>query len=204
MAKKTPKIYQFKVTLAEVKPAIWRRIQVPESYNFWDLHVAIQDAMGWEDYHLHQFKIVSPKTQEKILIGIPDDDFDWSKATLPGWKIPIADYFTMGNRSATYDYDFGDGWQHRVRLEKIEQAQPGLDYPRCLAGARACPPEDVGGTWGYEDFIQAINDPNHNEHERMLEWIGGSFDPEHFDPEEVQFDDPKQRWQHAIGDGGAA
>jgi pRiA4b ORF-3-like protein len=204
MAKKTPKIYQFKVTLAEVKPAIWRRIQVPEKYNFWDLHVAIQDAMGWEDHHLHEFKIVNPKNQEEVHIGIPDDDFDWSRATLPGWKIPVADYFTMENRSATYDYDFGDGWQHRVRLEEIEQAQPGFDYPRCLAGARACPPEDVGGTWGYEDFVHTINDPNHNDHERMLEWIGGSFDPEHFNPEEVQFDDPKKRWQFAIGGEDAA
>lgn len=202
MAKKTPKIYQFKVTLAEVKPAIWRRIQVPENYDFWDLHVAIQDAMGWEDYHLHQFEIVNPKNQEKVLIGIPDDEVDWSRATLPGWEIPIAEYFTMENRSATYDYDFGDGWQHRIRLEKIEQAQPGFDYPRCLAGARACPPEDVGGTWGYEDFIQAIHDLNHEDHAQMLEWIGGSFDSEHFNPEKVEFDDPKERWQYAFGDEG--
>ena len=117
MAKKTLNIFQFKVTLAGVKPAIWRRIQVPEDYSFWDLHVAIQDAMGWEDCHLHEFKMVNSKNQEELRIGIPDDDFDWSRATLPGWEIPIADYFTMDNRSATYVYDFGDGWRHRIRLE---------------------------------------------------------------------------------------
>jgi len=109
--------------------------------------------MGWEDYHLHQFKITHPKTHEKVLIGIPDDDFDWSRATLPGWKTSIADYFTIENRSATYEYDFGDGWQHRVRLERIEQARPGFDYPHCVAGARACPPENVGGTWGFENAL---------------------------------------------------
>jgi hypothetical protein len=204
MAKKTLNIFQFKVTLAGVKPAIWRRIQVPEDYSFWDLHVAIQDAMGWEDCHLHEFKMVNSKNQEELRIGIPDDDFDWSRATLPGWEIPIADYFTMDNRSATYVYDFGDGWRHRIRLERIEQAQPGIEYPGCVAGARACPPEDVGGTWGYEALIREIKDPNHNDHERMLEWIGGSFDPEHFNPEEVQFNDPKERWQSAFGDEGAA
>jgi hypothetical protein len=204
MAKKTLNIFQFKVTLAGVKPAIWRRIQVPEDYSFWDLHVAIQDAMGWEDCHLHEFKMVNSKNQEELRIGIPDDDFDWSRATLPGWEIPIADYFTMDNRSATYVYDFGDGWRHRIRLERIEQAQPGFEYPGCVAGARACPPEDVGGTWGYEALIRAIKDPNHNDHERMLEWMGRSFDPEHFNPEEVQFNDPKERWQSAFGDEGAA
>lgn len=204
MVKETKKLYQFKVTLAEVKPSIWRRIQVLGDYSFWDLHVAIQDAMGWEDYHLHEFKIVNPKGQENVRIGIPDDDFDWSRATLPDWEIPIADYFTMENRIATYDYDFGDGWRHRVCLEKIEQAQSETEYPHCVAGARACPPEDVGGPWGYEDFILAINNPDHDNHERMLEWIGGSFDPDYFDPEEVWFDDPKQRLEIAFGEDSAA
>jgi hypothetical protein len=201
---KPTKVYQFKITLADVKPPVWRRIQVPENYSFWDLHVAIQDAMGWQDYHLHEFKIINPKSSENFPIGIPDDETDWSRATLPGWETAIADYFTLENRIATYDYDFGDGWRHRVRLEKTEQALPDAEYPRCLAGARACPPEDVGGPWGYEDFILAINDPDHDNHDRMLEWIGGSFDPNYFDLEEVMFDDPKQRLEIAFGDDSAA
>jgi hypothetical protein len=198
------KIFQFKITLTEVKPSVWRRIQVPEGYSFWDLHVAIQDAMGWQDYHLHEFKISNPKNGENLPIGIPDDETDWSRATLPGWETAIADYFTMDNRSATYDYDFGDGWRHQVRLEAIEQSQPGLEYPRCVSGARACPPEDVGGPGGYEVFIQIINDPEHDDHDRMLEWIGRSFDPGYFDPEEVWFDDPRKRLEFAFGDDGAA
>ena len=201
---KSSKIYQFKITLEEVKPDIWRRIQVPEDYSFWDLHVAIQDAMGWQDYHLHEFKIDNPKSGENLPIGIPDDEPEWSRATLPGWEIAITDYFTMDNRDASYDYDFGDGWKHRVRLETIEQAQPGFEYPRCASGARACPPEDVGGPWGYKRFIQVINEPDHDDHERMLEWVGGTFDPDYFDSEEVWFDDPKERWKLAIGDEGAA
>ena len=201
---KPTKVYQFKITLADIKPPIWRRIQVPEDYSFWDLHVAIQDAMGWQDYHLHEFKINKPNSGENFPIGIPDDETDWSRATLPGWEIAIADFFTMNNRSATYDYDFGDGWRHHVRLENIEKAQPALEYPRCVSGARACPPEDVGGSGGYEYFIQVINDPEHDDHSRMLEWIGESFDPDYFDPGEVWFDDPKKRMEIAFGDDSAA
>jgi hypothetical protein len=196
------KIYQFKITLDGVKPAVWRRIQVPEDYSFWDLHVAIQDAMGWQDYHLHEFKIANPKTGNNAPIGIPDDETDWSRATLPGWEVAIIDYFTMDNRSAIYNYDFGDNWQHRIRLEAIEKAKPELKYPRCVAGDRACPPEDVGGAWGYEQFLRVIGDQMHSRHEQMLEWVGGSFEPDYFNPEEVWFDDPKKRRRFAIGDEG--
>ena len=204
MEETSPKFYQFKITLEGVKPAIWRRIQVPETYSFWDLHVAIQDAMGWQDYHLHEFEIAHPKTGKNAPIGIPDDETEWSRATLPGWELAIADYFTMDHREASYNYDFGDDWQHRIYLEAIEQADSDLEYPRCVAGARACPPEDVGGTWGYEEFLRVIKDPTHERHQRMMEWVGGSFEPDEFDPEEVWFDDPQERWRFALGDEGAA
>ena len=197
-------IFQFKIRLESVKPTVWRRIEVPGDYNFWDLHVAIQDSMGWSDAHLHEFKIANPIDGKIIAIGIPDDDYDWSRATLPGWQIAIADYFTMDNREATYNYDFGDDWQHRIRLESIGEATSDQQYPRCVAGKMACPPEDVGGPWGYQDFLAAINDPDHDQHEELLEWVGGSFDAELFDPGEVWFDDPKARWQVAIGEEDAA
>lgn len=201
---KPSNIYQFKITLEVVKPSVWRRIQVPDTYSFWDLHVAFQDAMGWMDCHLHQFQITNPKTDEKVLIGIPDDDYDWSRATLPGWEIAIADYFTLDNRSASYEYDFGDDWQHRIRLEAIKQANPELEYPHCVAGAQACPPEDVGGAWGYEEFLKVIRDPTDARYQEMLEWVGRAFDPDDFDPEGVWFDDPLARWNFAIGDNDAA
>ena len=197
MKKKFNQVYQFKIALRDTKPPIWRRIQIPETYSFWDLHVAIQDVMGWSDYHLHQFEIIDPTSETKVRIGIPEGDFDTE--FLPGWKQKIADYFSMKNRSADYAYDFGDYWEHKIELEKILPREKGVNYPVCIKGKRACPPEDCGGIWGYEEFLEAIKDPKHEEHEEMLEWIGGAFDPEHFDVEEVSFDDPDKRRKNAFG-----
>jgi len=193
------KIYQFKVVLREVDPPVWRRIQVPANDTFWDLHVAIQDAMGWLDYHLHEFEIPKPTTGEHDRIGIPSDEYAPDLQWLAGWEIPISTYFSPENPEALYTYDFGDGWQHSVTLEEILPREPDVDYPRCLAGERACPPEDCGGVYGYAEFLEAIQDPQHEEHQGMLEWVGGAFDPEHFRPEEVQFDDPGERWRVAFG-----
>lgn len=194
------RIFQFKVTLKEVEPLVWRRFQVPESYNFWDLHVAIQDAMGWQDCHLHLFQVANPKTGRTELIGIPDDDtFEGDPVTLPGWNLPIAGYFTQVGASAGYEYDFGDDWQHEVLLEDIIPRAPRTKYPLCVAGARACPPEDCGGVMGYEELLEAIRDPAHEEHESMLEWLGGNYKPDAFDPKTVRFDNPRKRWRIAFG-----
>ena len=183
--------YQFRITLHGIKPLIWRRIQVPASYTFWDLHVAIQDAMGWTDTHLHEYRLKNPKTGRKINIGIPDEDFG-SKVSL-GWKKKISDFFTQQNPEAEYMYDFGDNWRHIVALEGILPRQEGVTYPRCIGGERACPPEDCGGSHGYEDFLDIIKDINHDEHDSMLEWVGGEFHPEQFDCSAVVFDDPAER-----------
>lgn len=193
MKKKFDRVYQFKITLKGSKLSIWRRIQVPETYTFWDLHVAIQDAMGWADYHLHCFKMIRPSTGMEVEIGIPDEDFDWDIKILAGWRQKIADYFSLANPMANYRYDFGDDWCHRIELEKILPREKEIDYPICIKGKRACPPEDCGGVWGYENFLAAINDPNHEEHEEMLGWIGGEFDPEEFSIRQVHFDDPDER-----------
>lgn len=201
MRKKFERVYQFEITLKGAEPPIWRRIQVPETYSFWDLHVAIQDAMGWEDYHLHQFEMVDPSTGTKVEIGKPDEEFgfEWGRKVLPGWKQKIADYFSMENRLADYIYDFGDNWEHTIELEEILPRDKDVEYPRCIAGKRACPPEDCGGVWGYENLLKIINDPEHEDHEEMMEWIGGEFDPEHFDVDEVRFDDPDERRRIAFG-----
>ncbi|MFQ6078842.1 MAG: plasmid pRiA4b ORF-3 family protein [Thermodesulfobacteriota bacterium] len=189
------------MTLKDTKPPVWRRIQVPADYSFWDFHVAIQDAMGWLDYHLHQFDIFNLRKKRLEIVGIPDDEFisDWEEETLPGWEVPIRRLFTPGIRQATYLYDFGDGWKHTVLFEKSLPKEAGVSYPRCIGGRRKCPPEDCGGTRGYRDFLEAISDPAHEEHEEYLTWVGGSFDPDDFDPGSVKFDDPSWRWQIAFG-----
>jgi hypothetical protein len=199
MNRKARTVYLFKVTLLDIRPAVWRRIQVPSAYSFWDLHVAIQDAMGWLDYHLHEFEILDPKTGQLVLIGIPDDDaFEGDEPVLPGWKFPISAYFSNENPSAQYTYDFGDDWNHAVKLEDIIAGVPGIRYPICSGGARRCPPEDVGGPTGYYEFLRAIRNPKHREHDSYLEWVGGVFDPAVFEPTQVRFDDPRERWKIAF------
>jgi hypothetical protein len=196
MKKKFDQVYQFKITLQDIKPPIWRRIQVPETYTFYDFHVAIQDAMGWLDYHLHEFSLIDPRTGLNVEIGFPVDDF--GRNILTGWNQKINDYFSIENDSADYVYDFGDFWRHKILLEDIIPRDRKIKYPVCIKGKRACPPEDVGGVGGYEDFIKIIRNPKHKEYEDMLEWAGGEFDPEFFDPEEVIFDDPAKRRKMAM------
>lgn len=191
-------VYQFKVVLGEIMPPVWRRIQVPEIYTFWDLHVAIQDVMGWQDYHLHEFDIVNPATGTRDRIGIPDEDFVADLQWFAGWELQISAYFSPNNPSAHYTYDFGDNWQHLITLEQILAREPRVRYPRCLGGARACPPEDCGGVFGYGEFLHAIQDPQHEDHDSLLVWAGGVFDPERFHPEDVDFDDPEARWRFAF------
>ncbi|MBW2053618.1 MAG: plasmid pRiA4b ORF-3 family protein [Deltaproteobacteria bacterium] len=194
-------VYQFKVTLNETRPPIWRRIQVPAEYTFWALHVAIQDAMGWFDSHLHDFKITNLLTGHHERFGIPfEDDMDFGEepSTKPGWEHYIADYFSLENSKAIYEYDFGDGWEHIVLLEKIIPRDDEKIYPICLDGKRACPPEDCGGVWGYENLLEIIADPNHEDYDTWIEWLGEDFDPEFFDAELIEFDDPAERWKLAF------
>jgi len=201
MKRKYSRVYQFKITLKGTKPPVWRKILVPETYTFWDLHVAIQDAMGWLDYHLHEFTIMNPLTGLVDRIGIPDEDFLDQEEAYPGWTKKVADHFSPQNPRADYCYDFGDDWQHAVKLEKIMPREAGVRYPICVGGKRACPPEDCGGTLGYEEFLTIIKDPSHEEYESTLEWAGGAFDPERFDPGGVPFADPQKRWKMAFRDG---
>ncbi|MBP1724124.1 MAG: plasmid pRiA4b family protein, partial [Deltaproteobacteria bacterium] len=129
MKRKFEFVYQFKVTLKGVKPAVWRRFQVPGFYTFWDLHVAIQDVFGWDDYHLHEFELMNPKSGEIAAIGIPDDEGLFDREILPGWKQRISDWFSQDYRSALYTYDFGDEWEHIVKLEKILPREAKKKYP---------------------------------------------------------------------------
>lgn len=189
-------VYQFKITLQNIKPSVWRRIQVPEDYSFWDLHVAIQDAMGWYDYHLHEFSLLNFDQNNKR-IGLPSDDFPDEKV-LPSWEEKIKDWFSLEkNKAMNYIYDFGDSWRHRIELEKVLDKDPNLEYPICLKGKRACPKEDSGGVWGYEHKLKILKDPKHPEYEDIKEWMGEDFNPEEFDCEDVAFDDPADRLKNS-------
>lgn len=195
-------IFQFKITLAEVEPTIWRRILVPGCYTFWDLHVAIQDSMGWKDCHLHLFKITMPHKRKPTEIGIWfETEFEDEIAPLVAWEEQIEKYFFEPGRNAEYNYDFGDGWRHEVLLEGILMREKGTRYPQCIAGTGTCPPEDCGGPWGFDYFRQIMADPSHEEYHNMLRWYGKPFDPDEFSPEKVKFDKPKKRWQIAFNNG---
>lgn len=172
-------IYQIKVTLDDTHPPIWRRILVPGNTTLLKLHDILQIVMGWEDYHLHMFTI------EGSIYGDPADDEYGDLGTIDESRIKLNQVVYREGQRFSYEYDFGDSWDHTLLVEKILPPQEGVRYPICLKGKRACPPEDVGGVWGYENFLEAIRNPDHDEHEGYLTWVGGEFDPEAFDLEEV-------------------
>lgn len=198
--RKIGKALQFRITLECITPAIWRRMLVPARYSFWDLHVAIQDVMGWTDTHLHLFRITNPKTGITEEFGIPDEEgIVGDVPCLAGWKFPIANYFIEPGTKAEYEYDFGDDWQHQVVLEAIVDRIVGKKYPVCVAGERACPPEDCGGVHGYEELIRIIANPSDEEYRNTMEWVGPYFHPEAFVPKQVHFDSPRARLKFAMG-----
>jgi hypothetical protein len=175
----TGHVYRLKVALLDSRPPVWRRVEVHDC-TLDELHEYVQTAMGWTNSHLHHFRV------GKTLYGDPElmaDNFvelgyEDSTAT------KLSDIVPAGGKTFrfVYEYDFGDSWDHEVVVEKRVPAEAGVKYPVCVDGKRACPPEDVGGVWGYADFLEAIRNPSHGEHEDMLEWVGGQFDPDEFDP----------------------
>jgi hypothetical protein len=165
-------LFRLKITLAEIKPLIWRLIDVPDC-TLGDLHEMIQAAMGWENCHLHQFIV------DAVRYGTPDPELDLKNET----KVQLSKIVPQSGKQFLfrYEYDFGDSWMHEVVFEGSSPNALGQTFPTCLDGSRACPPEDCGGPWGYADFLEAIADPKHEQHADLPEWVGGAFDPEAFD-----------------------
>ena len=153
---------------------------MPSDLKLGAFHDVIQVAMGWTDSHLHQF------IANKVFYGIPDDDFGLEMEDESKYK--LSQLLKKEKDSLIYEYDFGDSWEHKILLEKILPFDTKIALPVCIKGKRACPPEDCGGIWGYEELLETISDPKHPEHEDMLEWLGGEFDPEEFDLEEINGD----------------
>jgi hypothetical protein len=170
-------LYQIKITLKDVRPPIWRRVEVTSSTTLGLLHEIIQTTMGWTNSHMHQFTI------HNVEYGTPQPEFDFDVEDEA--LVKLSQVVTGEKFKFLYTYDFGDGWDHEILIEKILTPHPERHYPFCVTGKRACPPEDCGGAWGYSDLLAAIQDPNHPEHEERLEWIGDDFDPAAFYLEET-------------------
>jgi len=185
-------IYHLKVVLIGTKPPVWRRLQVPGNATLGWLHAVLQVAMGWTNSHLHQFKIggafySDPRHHFAEYEGDPEI-LDESKVTLQ--QLAPRAKNTLG-----YEYDFGDSWEHEIKVEKIVPPDPAAATTvLCLDGDRACPPEDCGGVWGYENLLKIIKNPKHEEHASMMEWLGAGFDPEAYDADEANTYLRKLKW----------
>jgi hypothetical protein len=166
-------IHQLRIALVDVSPQVWRRVLVPGGYTLDRVHRVIQYAMGWKDMHLHSFDIGGQQYGEPDPVGelALRDELDTRLNAVAG----KGDVFR-------YTYDFGDWWEHEVTVEDVFGAEPDERYPMCVDGARACPPEDVGGGYGYRELLQALDNPDHPRHEEMRSWLGRHYDPEWFDP----------------------
>lgn len=165
-----------RIKLDDVEPAVVRRIEVPLTIRLDRLHLALQAAMGWTNSHLYEIRAGD--------VGWGKPDLEFGDGPLDAKKARLIDVLEdVGARSLKYLYDFGDGWEHSVRIERIVDAVPGMAYPRLTAATGRCPPEDVGGPWGYREFLDAIADPNHQAHAERLEWIDDNFDPTNIDLE---------------------
>ena len=196
------RVCQFKITLKDIDPPIWRRILVPEKFNFWELHVAIHDAMGWLNYHLHTFYVRSCDSNIFKEINIPsDNEYDADNEFILSWDVQIFRYLRESGDICIYEYDFGACWEHEIIFEGFLMRESGKEYPFCLEGERACPPEDCGGVIGYQLLMEVLSDTSHEEYDEKISWLGKKFDTEEFYPEKVIFHDPKNRFKRACPEG---
>jgi hypothetical protein len=175
-------VYQLKVTLKGISPPIWRRFQVTDDITLPKFHRVLQAIMGWEDYHLHVFDIGGVSYSMPYYPG----EVDLDEMGMTSEKRVKLSKLALAEKSRfLYEYDLGDSWIHEILVEKILPPDPEVKYPICIAGERSAPPEDCGGVWDYEEFVEAISNPDHPEHEEYLDWVGGNFDPEKFDLEAI-------------------
>jgi hypothetical protein len=170
-------VHQLKVTLLHLSPPVWRRLAIPSDMPLGALHYVLQLAMGWDDSHLHDFRV------GKTTYGDPEMLEELGDAD--EWEASLAEVAPRRGSRLRYTYDYGDNWEHDIVVEQVGPPMPDVRYPVCVAGERAGPPDDCGGVWGYADLLEALADPNHPEHGWMLEWAGGPIDPEAFDLDEV-------------------
>lgn len=166
-------IYQLKVTLANIQPPIWRRLLVRGNISLFRLHEILQRVMPWTDSHMHQF-IVGKRYYGR-------ENRELRMDVLSDRSVTLAGVAPAPRKQFLYEYDFGDSWEHEILVEKVLLPDAQARCPECLAGERACPPDDCGGWAGYANLLDAIKDPKHPDHEDLVEWLGRPFDPEAFD-----------------------
>jgi hypothetical protein len=184
-------IYQIKVTLLYMRPPIWRRLLLPAGLTLEVLHDVLQVAIGWDDSHLHDFRI----GQERF--GKPDPTDRLMGLPTIGNERTVRLFTVLGKvgAKAVYTYDFGDSWEHAILVEKVLPPEPGGAYPICVGGKLQGPPQDCGGIPGYYNLLEALREPDHPEHEDLLDWVGGEFNPEAFSVDDVNRGlAPLQRW----------
>ena len=182
-------IARLKITLDDVNPPVLRRIEVPLTIRLDRLHLALQAAMGWTNSHLYEIRA------RDVGWGVPDPN--WGDGPLDARKARLIDVLEdVGTKTLRYIYDFGDGWDHTIKVERIMPAVPGVAYPCLIEASGRCPPEDIGGPWGYAETLEAIRDPNHERHAEVKEWIPEDFDPAVVDTErlEANLADLAKRW----------
>lgn len=189
----TGNVFQLKVTLLDTKPPIWRRVLVDGGSTLDHVHEVIQAAFGWWNYHLHEFEV------GRTRYGVPDPDEDWGEPPRDERRTRL-DAIASEGASFRYTYDFGDGWDHKITVEKVLPVDAAVAVPTCIDGRRACPPEDCGGTWGYREMLEILANPAHPEHDERREWLDRPFDPEAFDPSE--FEDNLRNGRLAAFDDG--
>ena len=177
-------IVRLKIVLADTEPPIWRRVEVPAALTLKDLHAVIQAAMGWQDYHLYQFHV---GRQTIAGPGMGGEGFGVPRAIGAG-RVRLDEFAANGIKRFVYVYDMGDSWEHRLQIERLLAADPSASYPRLVDGALRCPPEDVGGIPGFYEFLEAIADPKHPDHDDRIEWYGGPFDPADMDAARIHKD----------------
>jgi Plasmid pRiA4b ORF-3-like protein len=175
----TAAILRLKVTLDDVEPKVLRRLEVPADIKLDRLHLTLQAALGWTNSHLYEIRARDTGW------GLPDPD--WPDGPLDARKVTLMDVLEdAGTKTLRYLYDFGDGWEHTIKVERLTSPEPDAAYPRLIEASGRCPPEDVGGPWGYAKMIEALGDPKHERHEEMREWAGEEFDPHDFDVERLK------------------
>jgi hypothetical protein len=181
-----PNAVQVHVSLDDIKPAIWRRLVVPLDFTLRDLHLVLQAAFGWMNAHLYEFRVGGLRYGDAAVANA--DGWEGDSRTFDDAGVRVRDFMRKPGTRFEYVYDFGDEWVHTVVLEKQVAVEPTPKVASLIAGARARPPEDVGGTSGYQDFLEALLNPAHEEHRAIRRWAGGHFDPEWFDFELINDD----------------